>query len=78
MLTNIKLTDIETFYKMAKRVVIQSINIKENRFGIEPEITAKSLVAIIGSMRSGFHTSGAPTPKEKRLAGEMELELFTP
>ena len=41
MLTNTKLTDIETFYKMAKRVVIQPINIKENRLGIKPEITAK-------------------------------------
>ncbi|BAY96435.1 glycosyl transferase family protein [Tolypothrix tenuis PCC 7101] len=41
MLTNINLTDIETCYKAFRREVIQSINIEENRFGFEPEITAK-------------------------------------
>jgi len=41
MLTNINLTDMETCYKAFKREVIQSIKIQENRFGFEPEITAK-------------------------------------
>lgn len=41
MFTNINLTDMETCYKMFKREVIQSITIEENRFGFEPEITAK-------------------------------------
>lgn len=41
MLTNINLTDMETCYKAFRREVIQSINIEENRFGFEPEITAK-------------------------------------
>lgn len=41
MFTNINLTDMETCYKMFKREVIQSIEIEENRFGFEPEITAK-------------------------------------
>ena len=41
MLTNINLTDMETCYKMFRREVIQSIQIEENRFGFEPEITAK-------------------------------------
>jgi glycosyltransferase involved in cell wall biosynthesis len=41
MLTNLNLTDLETCYKMFRREVIQSIEIKENRFGFEPEITAK-------------------------------------
>jgi glycosyltransferase involved in cell wall biosynthesis len=41
MLTNINLTDMETGYKMFRREVIQSIKIEENRFGFEPEITAK-------------------------------------
>jgi glycosyltransferase involved in cell wall biosynthesis len=39
--TNMNLTDMETCYKMFKRELIQSINIRENRFGFEPEITAK-------------------------------------
>jgi len=41
MCTNINLTDMETCYKMFRREVIQSIRIEENRFGFEPEITAK-------------------------------------
>jgi glycosyltransferase involved in cell wall biosynthesis len=41
MLTNINLTDMETCYKAFRREVIQAIKIKENRFGFEPEITAK-------------------------------------
>jgi glycosyltransferase involved in cell wall biosynthesis len=41
MLTNINLTDMESCYKMFRREVIQSIAIRENRFGFEPEITAK-------------------------------------
>ena len=41
MLTNLNLTDMETCYKVFKREVIQSISIKEKRFGFEPEITAK-------------------------------------
>lgn len=41
MFTNINLTDMETCYKVFRREVIQAIKIKENRFGFEPEITAK-------------------------------------
>jgi len=41
MFTNLNLTDMETGYKAFKREVIQSITIEENRFGFEPEITAK-------------------------------------
>ncbi|QQE12878.1 glycosyltransferase family 2 protein [Planctomycetota bacterium] len=41
MFTNINLTDMETCYKVFKREIIQDIDIKENRFGFEPEITAK-------------------------------------
>lgn len=41
MLTNINLTDMETCYKVFRREIIQSITIEENRFGFEPEITAK-------------------------------------
>ena len=41
MFTNVNLTDMETGYKAFKREVIQSISIEENRFGFEPEITAK-------------------------------------
>ena len=39
--TNINLTDMETCYKAFKREVLASFTLEENRFGIEPEITAK-------------------------------------
>lgn len=39
--TNLNLTDMETCYKVFRREVIQGINLKSNRFGFEPEVTAK-------------------------------------
>ena len=41
MLTNLKLTDMETCYKVFRREVLQGITLKSNRFGFEPECTAK-------------------------------------
>ncbi|HEX7606482.1 MAG TPA: glycosyltransferase family 2 protein [Usitatibacter sp.] len=41
MCTNLNLTDMETCYKVFRREIIQAIPIEENRFGFEPEITAK-------------------------------------
>lgn len=41
MFTNLNLTDMETCYKVFRREVIQSIDIEEDRFGFEPEVTAK-------------------------------------
>lgn len=41
MFTNLNLTDMETCYKMFRTSMLQSIQLKENRFGFEPEITAK-------------------------------------
>jgi glycosyltransferase involved in cell wall biosynthesis len=41
MMTNINLTDMETCYKVFRRDVVDKISIEEDRFGFEPEITAK-------------------------------------
>ncbi len=41
MLTNLNLTDMETCYKLFRREAIQSLDLKERRFGFEPEVTAK-------------------------------------
>jgi glycosyltransferase involved in cell wall biosynthesis len=41
MLSNLNLSDMETCYKAFRREIIQQITIEENRFGFEPEITAK-------------------------------------
>jgi glycosyltransferase involved in cell wall biosynthesis len=41
MFTNLNLTDMETCYKLWRAEVIQSVKLKEQRFGFEPEVTAK-------------------------------------
>jgi glycosyltransferase involved in cell wall biosynthesis len=41
MVTDLNLTDMETCYKVFRREVIQALDLREDRFGIEPEITAK-------------------------------------
>lgn len=41
MFTNLNLTDMETCYKLFRRDLIQSLVLRENRFGFEPEVTAK-------------------------------------
>ena len=41
MFTNLNLTDMETCYKAFRREVIQKIDLREGRFGFEPEVTAK-------------------------------------
>lgn len=41
LFTNLNLTDMETCYKLFKTDIIQKIELKENRFGFEPEVTAK-------------------------------------
>lgn len=49
MLTNLNLTDMETCYKMFRTEIIQSLDLKEKRFGFEPEVTAK--IAKISKIR---------------------------
>ncbi len=49
LFTNQNLTDMETCYKMFKTDIIQSLKLKENRFGFEPEVTA--LIARIPRIR---------------------------
>lgn len=41
MFTNLNLTDMETCYKLIRTDIAQGLNLKENRFGFEPELTAK-------------------------------------
>jgi glycosyltransferase involved in cell wall biosynthesis len=41
MTTNLNLTDMETCYKLFRRDIIQGLDLKEKRFGFEPEVTAK-------------------------------------
>ncbi|MGH8017016.1 MAG: glycosyltransferase family 2 protein [Opitutaceae bacterium] len=57
MMTNLNLTDMETCYKVFKREIIQKIRIEENRFGFEPEITAKvaKLDCVIYEVGISYH-----------------------
>jgi UTP-glucose-1-phosphate uridylyltransferase len=41
MMTNLNLTDMECCYKIFRREVLEQITVEENRFGVEPELTAK-------------------------------------
>lgn len=41
MFTNLNLTDMETGYKVFRREIIQNISLEQDRFGVEPEMTAK-------------------------------------
>ena len=41
MFTNLNLTDMECCYKLFRREIVDQISIEENRFGVEPELTAK-------------------------------------
>ena len=70
MFTNLNLTDMETCYKVFRREVLQSIRIEEDRFGFEPEVTAKVAARRRGaSTRSASATTAAPTPRARRSAG---------
>ena len=71
MFTNLNLTDMETCYKVFRREVLQGINFKSNRFGFEPEVTAKMAKKrnqAGGSTRCRSATRAAPTRKARRSA----------
>lgn len=68
MFTNLNLTDMETGYKVFKKEILDKIKLKENRFGIEPEITAK--IAKIDKIRIyevGISYSGRTYEEGKKI-----------
>jgi glycosyltransferase involved in cell wall biosynthesis len=67
MFTNINLTDMETGYKAFKASVIKSIPIEEDRFGIEPEITAKLARAGCRIYEVGISYSGRTYAEGKKV-----------
>ncbi|MBE9536456.1 MAG: glycosyltransferase family 2 protein [Proteobacteria bacterium] len=67
MFTNLNLTDMETCYKAFRREVIQGITIKENRFGIEPEITAKMAKKHLRIYEVGISYSGRTYEEGKKI-----------
>ena len=67
MLTNLNLTDMETCYKVFRREIIEKITIEENRFGFEPEITAKIAKLNIRIYEMGISYAGRTYKEGKKI-----------
>ncbi|ATC64708.1 glycosyl transferase [Nibricoccus aquaticus] len=67
MATNLNMTDMECCYKMFKREIIQSLNLVENRFGFEPEITAKVARLGVRIFEVGVSYSGRTYAEGKKI-----------
>ncbi|MEM8618283.1 MAG: glycosyltransferase family 2 protein [Actinomycetota bacterium] len=67
MFTDLNLTDMETCYKAFRRDVIQSIEIEEDRFGFEPEITAKLARRRVRIYEVGISYSGRTYADGKKI-----------
>jgi glycosyltransferase involved in cell wall biosynthesis len=68
MFSDLNLTDMETCYKVFRRSVIQSIKIRENRFGFEPEVTIKiSRIPDIRIYEVGISYSGRTYKEGKKI-----------
>jgi glycosyltransferase involved in cell wall biosynthesis len=67
MCTNLNLTDMECCYKMMRREVIERIEIKSNRFGVEPELTAKIAKAGWRVYEIGISYSGRTYDEGKKI-----------
>lgn len=65
--TNLNLTDMETCYKMFRRDIIQGMKIKEDRFGFEPEITAKIARANVRVYEVGISYRGRTYAQGKKI-----------
>ncbi len=65
--TNLNLTDMETCYKVFRKEVLEKISIEENRFGFEPEITAKISKLDIRIYEVGISYSGRTYKEGKKI-----------
>lgn len=66
-LTNLNLTDMETCYKAFRREVIQAVDIEEDRFGFEPEVTAKLAQAGVRIYEVGITYRGRTYAEGKKI-----------
>jgi glycosyltransferase involved in cell wall biosynthesis len=67
MCTDLNLTDMETCYKMFRREVIQAITVEEDRFGFEPEVTAKIAKMRLRIYEVGISYSGRTYEQGKKI-----------
>ncbi len=76
MFTDLNLTDMETCYKAFRREVIQSMTIEENRFGFEPEITAKVAAAGCRVYEVGISYDGRTYADGKKIGWRDGVRAF--
>lgn len=76
MFTNLNLTDMETCYKIFRREIIQSIRIEENRFGFEPEITAKVAKLGVRIFEVGISYYGRTYAEGKKIGWRDGIRAF--
>jgi glycosyltransferase involved in cell wall biosynthesis len=76
MFTNLNLTDMETCYKMFRLDVIRSVTIEENRFGFEPEVTAKVAAGGWRVFEVGISYSGRTYAEGKKIGWKDGARAF--
>ena len=76
MMTNLNLTDMETCFKAFRRDVLQSFTIEENRFGVEPEITAKVAQLGVVVYEVGISYDGRTYADGKKIGWKDGVQAF--
>jgi hypothetical protein len=76
MFTNLNLTDMETCFKVFRREVIQSIELEEDRFGFEPEVTAKVAAGGWRIYEVGISYSGRTYDEGKKIGWRDGVRAF--
>ena len=76
MFTNLNLTDMETCYKVFRREILEKITVEENRFGIEPEITAKVSKLRCRIYEVGISYSGRTYEEGKKINWKDGVSAF--
>ena len=76
MFTNLNLTDMETCYKAFRREVLESFALEEDRFGIEPEITAKVATGNWRVYEIGISYSGRTYEEGKKIGWKDGIRAF--
>lgn len=76
MLANLNLTDVETCYKVFRKEVIEKIRIEEDRFGFEPEITAKVAKMGLRIYEVGISYAGRTYKEGKKIDWKDGISAF--
>lgn len=76
MVTNLNLTDMETCYKMCRTELLQSIELEEDRFGVEPEMTAKLAQADARIYEVGISYHGRTYDEGKKIGWKDGVRAF--